>query len=121
MLKELENELDLTGARTSSSPRATTSRPAAGRACPRRGSGQGMLGGGRCVLVLEGLCKLVERRATGAWINELARRACHLGPIPSATCPNGRTGDHGWDAGGSHALGDQSKSGASAHCAPGDA
>ncbi|MGH2946962.1 MAG: hypothetical protein ACRDPC_11995 [Solirubrobacteraceae bacterium] len=39
---------------------------------------QGMFGG-RFVLVLEELWKLVERRATGAWINELARRARHLG------------------------------------------
>jgi type IV secretory pathway VirB4 component len=40
--------------------------------------GQGMFAG-RFVLVLEELWKLVERRATGAWINELARRARHLG------------------------------------------
>jgi DNA helicase HerA-like ATPase len=39
---------------------------------------QGMFAG-RFVLVLEELWRLVERRATGAWINDLARRARHLG------------------------------------------
>jgi DNA helicase HerA-like ATPase len=35
---------------------------------------------GRFELMIEELWKkLVERRATGAWINELARRARHLG------------------------------------------
>ena len=34
---------------------------------------------GRFVLVLEELWKLTERRATGAWLNEQARRARHAG------------------------------------------
>ena len=34
---------------------------------------------GRSVLVIDEAWKLVERRATGEWVNDLARRARHLG------------------------------------------
>jgi hypothetical protein len=34
---------------------------------------------GRSILVIDEAWKLVERRATGEWVNELARRARHLG------------------------------------------
>jgi hypothetical protein len=34
---------------------------------------------GRSLLVIDEAWKLVERRATGEWVNELARRARHLG------------------------------------------
>jgi hypothetical protein len=43
------------------------------------GAGQPTLFEGMSILVLEELWKLTERRATGHWINELARRARHLG------------------------------------------
>ena len=41
--------------------------------------GEGGPFAGRFVLVLEELWKLTERRATGAWLNEQARRARHAG------------------------------------------
>jgi hypothetical protein len=34
---------------------------------------------GRSILVIDEAWKLVERRATGEWVNDLARRARHLG------------------------------------------
>ena len=42
-------------------------------------AGEGGPFAGRFVLVLEELWKLTERRATGAWLNEQARRARHAG------------------------------------------
>ena len=42
---------------------------------------------GRSVLVIDEAWKLVERRATGEWVNDLARRARHLGLFLVAISP----------------------------------